>query len=104
MAIRDLATDKQIERYIERDPVGGVADARIKEYAVPVWALVAYFHSAQGDRQRVADDYEIPIDAVDAALKFYQRHRQVIDARIDANSLDLMSFRWQRCISMRMSR
>jgi len=48
--------------------------------------LIAYWHAAARDTQRVADDYQIPLRAVDAAISYYQRHKAVTDARIAANA------------------
>ncbi len=38
-----------------------------------------------GDVRRVADDYDIPVEAVEAALAYYREHRAVIDDRLAAN-------------------
>ena len=38
-----------IERYIEPNPHhAGAADVRLREYYVPVWALVDYWKAARG--------------------------------------------------------
>lgn len=81
-----------IAQYIERDPAqpwpGG---ERIKDLHTPVWALIGYYKlSAHGNIDTVAEDYEIPCDAVAAALAFYNTNEHAhcaIDARIDANEL-----------------
>ncbi len=76
-----------IERYICAAPSGrGPADARLTEYGTPVWALVGYYFGDAGrDVQRVADDYDLPIDAARAALAYYHEHRAAIDARLTLN-------------------
>ena len=79
-----------IARYIERDPAqpwpGG---ERIKHLHTPVWALIGYYKlGAGGDIDLVAEDYELPRDAVAAALAFYHTHERAhraISAQIDAN-------------------
>lgn len=55
-------------------------------YGVPVWALVGHLDAVHGNLQRVADDYELPTDVVEAALAYYEQHKQAIDARIAANA------------------
>ncbi len=63
----------------------GLDEARLKNYGVSVWALVGYLDAAGGDVDRVAADYELPRVAVEAALAYYRRHRELIDARLAAN-------------------
>ncbi|HLI27519.1 MAG TPA: hypothetical protein VKZ60_10625 [Chloroflexota bacterium] len=77
-----------IAEYIEEHPgFPGPADAWLRESGVPVWALVAYYHGAAAyDAGRVAEDYEVPLAAVEAALAYYRRHRSLIDNRIAANA------------------
>ncbi len=46
-----------IARWIEPNPHrAGPANVRIKEYAVPVWALVGYWNAVGRDVPRVAID------------------------------------------------
>ncbi|MBI3976946.1 MAG: DUF433 domain-containing protein [Chloroflexi bacterium] len=72
-----------IERYVEPSPYrAGAAEARLRDYGVSVWALVAHYQAAGGDIDRVAADYELPRKAVQAALAYYRRHKASIDARI----------------------
>lgn len=86
-----MATTKQtphalIEHYIEQNPHRpGLDEARLIGYGVAVWALVGYLSGASGDVQRVADDYDIPVEAVEAAIAYYHEHQIVIDARRAAN-------------------
>lgn len=80
-----MATSDQalIERYIELDPNRpGVDEARVVDYRVPVWALVAYWLAVNRDTARVAKDYGLPEEAVAAVLAFYRQHSAMIDARI----------------------
>lgn len=80
-----IADDQLIERYIEPDPQHpGDEDVRVVGTGVPVWALIAYLQVAGGDVQRVAEDYELPLDATLAARAYYRLHRALIDARISA--------------------
>jgi uncharacterized protein (DUF433 family) len=75
-----------LARYIEDDPYrSGPAEVRIKDYGTPVWALIGYVPAVNNDLRQVATDYDIPLDAVLAAVHFYTRHKAAIDARIEAN-------------------
>jgi len=81
--IMDNETERAtIDRYIEHDPQRPWEDALMRENAVPVWAIVGYVLGTDGDCVKTANDYEIPVEAVDAALAYYQRHRTAIDARL----------------------
>jgi uncharacterized protein (DUF433 family) len=81
-----MSHDGLIAGYIEENPAKpGPADARLIGYGVPVWALIGYL-SAVGHRARdVAADYDLPMEAVEAALAYYKHHQAVIDARLAAN-------------------
>jgi uncharacterized protein (DUF433 family) len=85
MVANDLNLDQLIEYWV--DTRAGVADAVVSGAAVPIWALVGYLATVDHDPARVAVDYDLPMDAVRAALGFYARHAATIDARIDANTL-----------------
>lgn len=80
--------DTLIARYIEENPRRpGPLHARLKESGVEVWALISYLYKAmQGDRAATARDYDVPLEAVQAADAYYHRHRAVIDARIAVNA------------------
>lgn len=86
-----MATTKQtphtlMERYIEQNPPRpGLDEARLIGYGVAVWAPIGYPSGASGDVQRVADDYNTPLEAVEAAIAYYNEHQILIDARRAAN-------------------
>ena len=74
-----IAGEQLIARLIEADPqLPGAEDARIAGTGVPVWALIAYLQAAHGDVQRVADDYELPLEAIIATRAYYRQHRALI--------------------------
>ena len=82
-----MSDDDRITQHIELNPNRrGLAEARLKDFGVPVWALISYLPAVGGDVARVAADYEVPRAAVEAAIAYYQRHRAIIDDRIAANS------------------
>lgn len=81
--------DRLIERHIDpnwdRYP-GRRADARLLDSGVPVWALIGQLEAGGGDLDQVAADYNLPLEAVEAALAYYRRHRALIDARLLLNT------------------
>ena len=80
---RTLTEDELIARYVELNPKRPGRDrAGIRDYGIEVWALVAFYQGAAGDINRVAEAYDIPVEAVRAALAYYARERDVIDARL----------------------
>ena len=81
-------TDQElIDKYIEPNPYRpGAAEARVVEYAVPVWALVGHLEAVHDDVAQVAHDYRLPREAVEAALAYYRRYKTLIDARLEANA------------------
>lgn len=78
--------DDLIAKFIEEDPIRpGPADVRLKDYGVHVWALIGHLPMAKNGAEGVAEDYNVPLEAVQAALAYYDRHRCVIDGRLAAN-------------------
>ena len=73
--------------YIETNPHHpGPADVRLVESCVPVWAIIGHYQATGRDARYVADSYEVPLEAVQAALAYYQQHQAVIEARLAANA------------------
>jgi uncharacterized protein (DUF433 family) len=85
---RSVSHDGLIARYIEENPAKpGPADARLIGYGVPVWALIGYLPAVGRRAQSVAADYDLPLEAVEAALAYYKQHQSAIDARLAANRI-----------------
>ena len=68
--------DELIAHYIELNPHHpGLDEARLKNRGVAVWALIGYLHGgAEGSIARVAVDYDLPREAVEAAIAYYRRY------------------------------
>ncbi len=87
VAMEQLSGTDLIARYIEQDPHHpGPADVRLRESCVPVWAIIGHYQATGRDPRYVADSYEVPLEAVEAALAYYQQHQAVIEARLAANA------------------
>ena len=75
-----------ITRWIEPHAwKGSAAEARLKDSKIAVWAIVGQLRAEGRDVPRVAEDYGIPVEAVEAALAYYHEHRAIIDDRLRAN-------------------
>ena len=72
-----------IARYIKPDPDRpGRAYAYFPDYGYSVARIIRDVNSANGDIAATARHWEMPDDAVRAAVAFYRRYRDFIDARI----------------------
>jgi uncharacterized protein (DUF433 family) len=77
-----------LQQRIELNPQRpAVYEARTSEEGIPVWVLVSSLDAAGGDIQAVADDYDIPVETVEAAVLYFLLHDREIIARIDGNRL-----------------
>jgi uncharacterized protein (DUF433 family) len=86
-AALDEVPGNLIEQWIEANPRHpGADDVRIRRYGVPVWALIGHARATQRPAAAVAADYELPLEAVEAAFAYYDLNRSVIDARLAANA------------------
>lgn len=82
----DIKSEELISRWIEANPhKQGEAEAWVLPAHVSVWALIAQLELDGWDLTGVADWYELPVEAVEAAAAYYRRHRAEIDARIARN-------------------
>jgi len=64
----------------------GPQGARLREFGVPVWSLVGYWQGSERDADAVARAFDLPAEAVAAAIAYYRRHARPIDARIALNA------------------
>ena len=60
--------------------------ARLKGRRLSVVNLVTALLYQGGDLYAVAEEYEIPVDAVRAAIWYYGQNKSVVDARLLLNS------------------
>jgi uncharacterized protein (DUF433 family) len=83
MANRTTTRDALIDRYIRLTPGDTPDRAWLADSGVDVWAIIGYLRGFSIDE--TAADYEIPREAVEAALAYYDRHKALIDARLRVN-------------------
>ncbi|GEM_PF-484435 len=77
--------DDLISKYI--DEKQRPLEADLEQWGIPIWALIGYWKAAKNDVDVVARDYKIPIEAVHAALHYYEKHKDIIDAKLMVNSI-----------------
>lgn len=78
--------EKLIARWIEPNPhKPGPAEDWVLPQVVSVWALIWQLQLDKWQIQLVAEDYDLPVEAVEAAVVFYHRHKTEVDARIARN-------------------
>jgi uncharacterized protein (DUF433 family) len=60
--------------------------ATVIKTGVSVTALIDCLRSVDWDIDKTAHAYSLSVEAVEAAVAYYERHRDVIDARITLNT------------------
>jgi hypothetical protein len=79
--------DGLIHQYIDEDPEWREPEhARLIPSGAPVWAIIAYLRAVEDKPWRVAEDYRVPEEAVQAAIEYHRRHAARIDAIILLNT------------------
>lgn len=84
-----MNADDLIRDYVDADAdevPDGRAEARLRDYGIPIWALVGQWQALDQDAEEVAREYQIPLEAVEAALAYYRRYKKYIDARLLLNT------------------
>ena len=72
-----------VERWIEPDSVkSGPEEARIKGNGVHVWALLNLLKTYRLGKHDAARAYDLPTEAVDAVLAYYEAHKRELDAKL----------------------
>lgn len=75
-----------ITRWIEPNPHRPEpAEAWVLSGCVAVWVVIRQLELEQWKPQGVADEYGLEVEAVRAAVAYYHRNRDEIDARIARN-------------------
>lgn len=80
--------DARIAAHIEPHPLrpgAGEYRLRLELGGVPVYALIGALQPDVGNLAAVADDYDVPREAVEAAWAYYRLNRTAIDRRLAEN-------------------
>jgi len=59
----------------------------LKGTGLTVWELIMIARGYTFDAERIAQDYQIPLEVVQAAFHFYEAYREEIDQAIDDNNI-----------------
>lgn len=82
----DTAAEKLIARWIKPNPhKPDEAEVWVLPRNVSAWAVIGQLQLDHEKAELVAEDYDLPTEAVKAAIVYYHRHQAAIDARIAAN-------------------
>jgi uncharacterized protein (DUF433 family) len=82
----ESAPHELIARWIQQRPRRvGPAEAWVLPYGVPVWILIGQLQLEEWNLERIASDHRLSLEAVRAAVAYYQRHQIAIDERIEQN-------------------
>ncbi len=80
--------EERFSRYIEENPFKpGLANARLAESGMAIWAFAGALEAAENDAAQIAQDYELSPEQVEAAIAYYQQYKEIIDDRRAANRL-----------------
>ena len=75
-----------IARYIAPHPVNpGRDEYWLPAYGYPVWVIAGELAPDAANAVAVANEYGIPLEAVEAVWAFYTLHRTLIDNRLAQN-------------------
>jgi uncharacterized protein (DUF433 family) len=82
-----MTDDELIAKYIERDPnKPGKSNAVISGYWYHIWVIIGDYLSNGCNTTETATGFHLPLEAVEAALAYYRKHKDAIDMRLDANN------------------
>jgi len=83
-----VTDDELIARWIEPNPhKGGKDEARLKRYAISVWAIAGELQAPGVGVAELARDFDVPGEAIEAAAAYYRQHKCLIDNRLRANAV-----------------
>jgi uncharacterized protein (DUF433 family) len=81
-----IGDDAAIARWIEIPASSAEpGQALLLPRRVPVWAIVGQLKLEYWKPEVVAGEYELPVEAVQAAAAYYRRHQSVFDEAVAAN-------------------
>jgi uncharacterized protein (DUF433 family) len=75
--------EAELDAMVEQDPRRpGRHNARMRDYGTHVWAIIAALQGTNWDIPRVASEYHMPEEAIRAAIRYYERNKEFIDAEL----------------------
>lgn len=86
--VESILSNRRINlgKHIECDPYHpGLGDVRLRNSGVHVWAVIGEYLGLGRSIRRTAENYDLPISNVKAAVRFYRQHTEIIENRLRAN-------------------
>jgi hypothetical protein len=81
--INATVDDAIVDAMIEQDPnKPGRHNARYKEYGTHVSTILGVLQRTHGDIAETAREWQMPEEAVWAAIRYYERHKELFDAYV----------------------
>ena len=80
-----LSDDELIERYFDADwdsDGWSRAEARLRDYGVSVAGLIINRRVNGYSLDELAESFDLPREAVDAAMAYYRKNKKYVDARV----------------------
>ncbi|HET7037968.1 MAG TPA: hypothetical protein VFI42_20010 [Thermomicrobiaceae bacterium] len=75
-----------VARHVEPRPGGlGPDRARLRDSGVSIWLIIADLDATDGDIEQVIHDYDLHASEVIAAIYYYLRNPELIEARVALN-------------------
>jgi uncharacterized protein (DUF433 family) len=69
--------------YLEARPHRWRTQLRIKGRNMTVWHLIGARRAAGYTKEQTAENYDLPLEAVEEAIEYYQEHRALIEAEVE---------------------
>lgn len=86
MELQLRTDDELVARWIKPNPhKPRPAEAWVLPHHVSVWAIILQLELDGWKAETVAETFELPVEAVEAAIRYYRSHRSDVDARILRN-------------------
>jgi uncharacterized protein (DUF433 family) len=75
--------EAELDALVVQDPRrSGRDNARLRDHGHHVWAIIDYLQGRDWDIERTKADWDLSDADVRAAIRYYERHRDLIEARI----------------------
>ncbi|MEA2525717.1 MAG: hypothetical protein QOF73_2944 [Thermomicrobiales bacterium] len=94
--------DAALDALVELDPRrSGRDNVRLRDHGHHVWAIIDYMHGRNWDIDRTKADWDLSDADVRAAIRYYEKHRDLIEARILLENESHRSWRGATCLRRR---
>ncbi|HEY7036973.1 MAG TPA: DUF433 domain-containing protein [Thermomicrobiales bacterium] len=75
--------DVELDALVVQDPHrSGRDNARLRDHGTQVWVIIDYLQGRNWDIETTKSDWDLSDADIRAAIRYYERHRDLIEARI----------------------